>query len=76
MPMTESKDWQAEAAVDRRSDVLDLRGEWSSRGLPSGASSKGALRGVQDVSYSLAVASSSPGYSFADQGRELPGGGA
>ncbi|MGH0124798.1 UNVERIFIED_CONTAM: hypothetical protein FKN15_074499 [Acipenser sinensis] len=34
--------------------------------LPSGASSKGAPRGVQDVTYSLDVASSSPGYSFAD----------
>ena len=45
-------------------------------GLPSGASSKGAPRGVQDALYSLDVASSSPGYSTADRGRELPGGGA
>ncbi|MGH0154351.1 UNVERIFIED_CONTAM: hypothetical protein FKN15_029010 [Acipenser sinensis] len=43
-------------------------------GLSSGASSKGAPRGVQDVPYSLDVAGSSPGYSFADRGRELPGG--
>ncbi|XP_058874989.1 uncharacterized protein LOC131727747 isoform X2 [Acipenser ruthenus] len=35
-----------------------------------------ALHIVQDVPYSLEVASSSPGYSFADRGRELPGGGA
>ncbi|MGH0146788.1 UNVERIFIED_CONTAM: hypothetical protein FKN15_009060 [Acipenser sinensis] len=45
-------------------------------GLPSGASSKGAPRGVQDVPYSLDVVSSSPGYSFANQGRELPVGSA
>ncbi|MGH0164428.1 UNVERIFIED_CONTAM: hypothetical protein FKN15_058897 [Acipenser sinensis] len=45
-------------------------------GLSSGASSKGAPCGVQDVPYSLDVASSSPGYSFADRGWELPGGGA
>ncbi|MGH0163026.1 UNVERIFIED_CONTAM: hypothetical protein FKN15_044550 [Acipenser sinensis] len=44
-------------------------------GLPSGASSKGAPRGVQDALYSLDIANSSPGYSFADRGRELPGGG-
>ncbi|MGH0137586.1 UNVERIFIED_CONTAM: hypothetical protein FKN15_066607 [Acipenser sinensis] len=36
------------------------------KGLPSGASSKGAPRGVQDALYSLDIASSSPGYSFAD----------
>ncbi|MGH0182951.1 UNVERIFIED_CONTAM: hypothetical protein FKN15_010947 [Acipenser sinensis] len=35
-------------------------------GLPSGASSKGAPRGVQDALYSLDVAGSSPGYSTAD----------
>ncbi|MGH0171810.1 UNVERIFIED_CONTAM: hypothetical protein FKN15_062089 [Acipenser sinensis] len=44
--------------------------------LPSGASSRGALRGVQDVPYRLDVACSSPGYWFADPGRELPGGSA
>ena len=35
-----------------------------------------ALARVQDALYSLDVASSSPGYSTADRGRELPGGGA
>ncbi|MGH0147692.1 UNVERIFIED_CONTAM: hypothetical protein FKN15_011340 [Acipenser sinensis] len=44
-------------------------------GLPSGASSKGPPRGVQDAHYSLDIASSSPGYSFADRGQELPGDG-
>ncbi|MGH0154264.1 UNVERIFIED_CONTAM: hypothetical protein FKN15_040403 [Acipenser sinensis] len=45
-------------------------------GLPSGASRKGAPRGVQDALYSLDVVGSSPGYSTADRGQELPGGGA
>ncbi|MGH0136659.1 UNVERIFIED_CONTAM: hypothetical protein FKN15_062122 [Acipenser sinensis] len=44
--------------------------------LPSGASSKGTPRGVQGAPCSLDVASSSPGYSTADLGWELPGGGA
>ncbi|MGH0156947.1 UNVERIFIED_CONTAM: hypothetical protein FKN15_032724 [Acipenser sinensis] len=35
-----------------------------------------ALVRVQDALYSLDVAGSSPGYSTADRGRELPGGGA
>ncbi|MGH0155132.1 UNVERIFIED_CONTAM: hypothetical protein FKN15_047746 [Acipenser sinensis] len=37
---------------------------------------KGAPRGAQDALYSLEVAGSSPGYSTADRGRELPRGGA
>ncbi|MGH0146760.1 UNVERIFIED_CONTAM: hypothetical protein FKN15_037571, partial [Acipenser sinensis] len=45
-------------------------------GLPSGASGKGSLSGVQDAPYSLEVAGSSPGYSIADRRQELPGGGA
>ncbi|MGH0176156.1 UNVERIFIED_CONTAM: hypothetical protein FKN15_072134 [Acipenser sinensis] len=44
-------------------------------GLPSAASSKGAPCGVQDVTYSLDAVGSSPGYSTADRGWELPGGG-
>ena len=46
------------------------------RGLPSGASSKGAPRGVQDVPYSLEIAGSNPGYVTADRDREFLGGGA
>ncbi|MGH0169192.1 UNVERIFIED_CONTAM: hypothetical protein FKN15_056443 [Acipenser sinensis] len=46
--------------------------EKSYRGLPSGASGKGAPR----VPYSLEVIGLSPGYSTADRGRELPRGGA
>ncbi|MGH0136084.1 UNVERIFIED_CONTAM: hypothetical protein FKN15_019042 [Acipenser sinensis] len=45
-------------------------------GLLSGASSKGAPRGVQDVPYSLEIAGSSPGYSTADRGQVFPAGGA
>ena len=45
-------------------------------GLPSGASSKGAPRGVQDVPYSLEIAGSNPGYVTADRDREFLGGGA
>ncbi|MGH0157139.1 UNVERIFIED_CONTAM: hypothetical protein FKN15_058524 [Acipenser sinensis] len=41
-------------------------------GLPSGASSKGTLLGVQDTPYSLEIASSNPGYAIADRGREFP----
>ncbi|MGH0136564.1 UNVERIFIED_CONTAM: hypothetical protein FKN15_034921 [Acipenser sinensis] len=44
-------------------------------GLPSGASVKGALRGVQDALYSLDFAGLSPGYATADRGRQLPWGG-
>ena len=35
-----------------------------------------ALARMQDALYSLDVAGSSPGYSTADRGRELPGGSA
>ncbi|MGH0154077.1 UNVERIFIED_CONTAM: hypothetical protein FKN15_065444 [Acipenser sinensis] len=45
-------------------------------GLPSDANSKGALHGVQDVPYSLEIASSNPGYVTADRDREFLGGGA
>ncbi|MGH0126659.1 UNVERIFIED_CONTAM: hypothetical protein FKN15_021181 [Acipenser sinensis] len=43
---------------------------------PSGASSKGTVRGVQDLPFSFEVASSNPGYVIADRGRESPEGGA
>ncbi|MGH0173460.1 UNVERIFIED_CONTAM: hypothetical protein FKN15_001820 [Acipenser sinensis] len=48
----------------------------TSDGLPSGASSKGAPRGVQDVPYSLEIAGSNPGYVIADPDRGFLGGGA
>ncbi|MGH0122141.1 UNVERIFIED_CONTAM: hypothetical protein FKN15_042912 [Acipenser sinensis] len=45
-------------------------------GLPSGASSKGAPHGVQDVPYSLEIAGSNPGYVTANRDWEFLGGGA
>ncbi|MGH0133440.1 UNVERIFIED_CONTAM: hypothetical protein FKN15_077355 [Acipenser sinensis] len=46
--------------------------EWALIGpIPSGGPGKGALRGLQDVPYSLDIASSSLGYSFADRGQVI-----
>ncbi|MGH0150598.1 UNVERIFIED_CONTAM: hypothetical protein FKN15_024757 [Acipenser sinensis] len=54
--------------------LLHLQKKTEYQGLPSGTSSKGAPRGVQDVPYSLEIAGSNPGYVTAD--REFLGGGA